>query len=212
MLQIFVIFILTFLLVQGSVYIPPLSIIFTSKMASSNPHHCTRTIFYGPIINPVRLDCFNTLPHCLLCIDPSGKIEWMINNVYEHQLQETLASKGHSNVKFVCLKDGEFLMPGFIDTHTVTRCSLILQDLAWLSRGIARASISDHGNVSRFLFNTIHSCLKPFYESRGNQYKLLEWLNALVFPTESKFNDNNVEFVQKTYQSVVRRVLDFGVH
>ena len=210
MLQIFVIFILTFLLVQGSVYIPPLSIIFTSKMASSNPHHCTRTIFYGPIINPVRLDCFNTLPHCLLCIDPSGKIEWMINNVYEHQLQETLASKGHSNVKFVCLKDGEFLMPGFIDTHTVTRCSLILQDLAWLSRGSTRLNFRSWERQS-FSFQ-YHSCLKLFFESRGNQYKLLDWLNALVFPTESKFNDNNVEFVQKTYQSVVRRVLDFGVH
>ena len=52
---------------------------------------------------------------------------------------------------------------------------------------------------------------KIFHESRGNQYKLLDWLNALVFPTESKFNDNNTEFIQKTYRSVVRRVLNFGV-
>ena len=99
-------------------------------MASSDSHHDTRNIFYGPVINPVSLTRFNTLPHCLLSIDPSGKIEWMIDNVDKHQLQKTLASKALSHVKIVYLKDGEFLMPGFIDTHTVTRCSLIVRDLA----------------------------------------------------------------------------------
>lgn len=80
---------------------------------------------------------------------------------------------------------------------------------AWLSYDIARASISNYGNVSHFIFIIIRS--KTFYESRGSQYELLDWLNRLVFPTESKFNDKNVEFVQKSYQSVVRRFLDFGV-
>ena len=98
-------------------------------MASSDSHHCTRTIFYGPVINPVSLTRFDTLPNCLLSIDPSGKIEWMIDNVYKHQLQNTLASKALSHVKIVYLKDGEFLMPGLIDTHTVTRCSQIVQKL-----------------------------------------------------------------------------------
>jgi guanine deaminase len=103
---------------------------FTSKMASSDSHHFTRaTIFYGPVINPVSLSRFDTLPHCLLYINPSGKIEWMVDNVYEHHLQKTLALKGLSHFKIVYLKDGEFLMPGFIDTHTVTRCSLIVRDL-----------------------------------------------------------------------------------
>ena len=53
----------------------------------------------------------------------------MIDNVYEHQLQKTLSSKALSHVKLVYLKDGEFLMPGFIDTHTVTRSSNV-RDLA----------------------------------------------------------------------------------
>ena len=98
-------------------------------MASSDSHHCAPTIFYGPVINPISLTHFDTLPYCLLSIDPSGKIEWMIDNVYEHQLQKTLSSKALSHAKIVYLKDGEFLMPGFIDTHTVTRCSLIVRDL-----------------------------------------------------------------------------------
>ena len=88
-------------------------------MASPDSHHDAHNIFYGPVINPISLTRFNTLPHCLLSIDSSGKIEWMIDNVDKHQLQETLASKGLGGVHIVHLKDGEFLMPGFIDTHTV---------------------------------------------------------------------------------------------
>lgn len=63
------------------------------------------------------------------------------------------------------------------------------------------------------LFFNYHPFLKdPFTgASRGNQYKLLDWLNTLVFPTESEFKDENVEFVQKTYESVVRRILNLGV-
>ena len=93
-------------------------------MASSDSHHCAPTIFYGPVINPISLTHYDTLPHCLLSVDASGKIEWMIDNVHEHHLQKTLSSKALSQDKIFYLKDGEFLMPGFIDTHTVTRCSL----------------------------------------------------------------------------------------
>ena len=88
-------------------------------MASSELHHCTRTIFYGPVVNPVSLTSYSILPYCLLSVDPSGKIEWMMDNVAKRQIQETLASKKLIDVDIVYLKDGEFLIPGFIDTHTV---------------------------------------------------------------------------------------------
>lgn len=90
-------------------------------MASSDSHHGTRsTIFYGPVVNPISLTSYSTFPHCLLSVDPeSGKIEWMIDNVDKHQLQETLSSKKLIDPDIIHLKDGEFLMPGFIDTHTV---------------------------------------------------------------------------------------------
>ena len=45
----------------------------------------------------------------------------MIDNVDKDQLQPTLASKALSDVNITHLKDGEFLIPGFIDTHTVIR-------------------------------------------------------------------------------------------
>ena len=99
-------------------------------VSSDSHHHCAHTIFYGPVINPVSLTHYDILPHCLLFIDPSGKIEWMVDNIYEHHLQEILASKGLCHVRIVHLKDGEFLIPGFIDTHTVTRYS-------WTVRGLA---------------------------------------------------------------------------
>jgi len=141
-------------------------------MASSDSHH-THKVFYGPVINPVSLTSHSTLPHCLLCIDvASGKIDWIIDEVDVHKLEETLKSKKVDKAHLVRLKDGEFLMPGFIDTHT-------------------------------------HAPQFPIMGT-GNQFTLLEWLNTLVFPMESEFNDKNLEFAEKAYKSVVGRVLDFG--
>ena len=87
-------------------------------MASASNHN-TYTIFYGPVINPVSLTSYSILPQCLLVVDPFGKIDFIMGYLEAHKLQETLASKGHSDVDVTILKDGEFLMPGFIDTHTV---------------------------------------------------------------------------------------------
>ena len=76
---------------------------------------------------------------------------------------------------------------------------------------IARALISNHGNVSRFIFlGPYHSISKrTLHASRGNQYQLLDWLEKLVFPAEAQFKDEH--YARKMYKSVVRRVLDSGV-
>lgn len=44
--------------------------------------------------------------------------------------------------------------------------------------------------------------------SSGGQYELLDWLNNVTFPTESRFAD--VDFAKRVYTSVVERVLNFG--
>jgi len=77
------------------------------------------TIFYGAVINPVSLTSYSALPRCLLAVDDSGNIEWIVDNVEAHALQEVLAAKGYVDAEVFALKDGEFLTPGFIDTHTV---------------------------------------------------------------------------------------------
>jgi len=76
------------------------------------------TIFYGAVINPVSLTSYSALPRCLLVVDDSGNIEWIVDNVEAHALQEVLAAKGYVDAEVFALKDGEFLTPGFIDTHT----------------------------------------------------------------------------------------------
>ncbi|KAF9014111.1 hypothetical protein BDQ17DRAFT_1270322 [Cyathus striatus] len=75
-------------------------------------------IFYGALVNPVALDSYQALPRALLCVDPTGNIDWVVDNVQPHELQDTLAQKGYIDADVVELKMGEFIMPGFIDTHT----------------------------------------------------------------------------------------------
>jgi guanine deaminase len=79
------------------------------------------TIFYGGVINPLDIDSFSALPRCVLCVDPEGNIAWIIDDVEPHNLQEQLAMKGLVDPEIITLRDGEFIIPGFIDTHTVSR-------------------------------------------------------------------------------------------
>jgi len=77
------------------------------------------TIFYGAVINPLSLTSYSALPRCLIAVDGSGNIGWIVNDVEPHTLQEVLAAKGQVDAEIFTLRDGEFIMPGFIDTHTV---------------------------------------------------------------------------------------------
>lgn len=78
------------------------------------------TIFYGPVINPVSPDTTHYLPHALLAVNgDSGKIIWREDSVQPHEIQSRLALHAASihDVEFIELKKGEFIMPGFVDTH-----------------------------------------------------------------------------------------------
>lgn len=107
-------------------------------------------IFYGAVINPTSLTAYSTFPRSLIAVGPTGNIEWITEEVLPHQLQDELARRGCLSEDLVELKDGDFLIPGFIDTHTVLssysrpisdRCSTFLII-------IARTSSSEYGNVS----------------------------------------------------------------
>ena len=78
------------------------------------------SIFYGAVVNPQTLTSYDARPRCLLAVGPSGNIEWMEGDVAPHALESTLAKYGCSNEELIELKDGEFLLPGFVDTHTVS--------------------------------------------------------------------------------------------
>lgn len=80
-------------------------------------------LFYGGLITPETLTSYRALPKALLSVSrTTGVIEWVEDDVPSYTLQETLAKHGlelNADVELIELKDGEFLMPGFIDTHTV---------------------------------------------------------------------------------------------
>ncbi|TEB39673.1 guanine deaminase [Coprinellus micaceus] len=77
------------------------------------------SIFYGAVVNPQTLTSYDAHPRCLLAVGPSGNIEWMEGDVASHDLESTLAKYGCNNEELIELKEGEFLLPGFVDTHTL---------------------------------------------------------------------------------------------
>lgn len=79
------------------------------------------TIYYGAVVNPRSLKAYDLWPRCLLAVNAQGIIDWVVEDVIPHELQDILASKGYTiETDFVALKDSEFLIPGFVDTHTVS--------------------------------------------------------------------------------------------
>lgn len=86
-------------------------------------------LFYGALITPDALTKYRALPHALLCVADDGEIAWREDDVPAGALQDVLAKHGMGDVSdpdvdFVELRLGEFLMPGFVDTHTVS-CMLV---------------------------------------------------------------------------------------
>ncbi|KAH9945880.1 guanine deaminase [Epithele typhae] len=78
------------------------------------------TIFYGALISPISLTTYDALPRALLAVSrATGDIDWVERDVPPEALQHVLARHGllADDVELVELKHGEFLMPGFIDTH-----------------------------------------------------------------------------------------------
>ncbi|KAF8679722.1 Guanine deaminase [Rhizoctonia solani] len=133
----------------------------------------THRLFHGSIITPVSVHKTEFWPQALLCVNSAGIIEWIVSDVESSQLQTVALEKGlvlDDSVEIHELRHGEWLMPGFIDTHT-------------------------------------HAPQFPNI-GIGGQYELLDWLNNVTFPTESRFHDTG--FAERVYSAVVDRVLNSG--
>ncbi|CAE6447905.1 unnamed protein product [Rhizoctonia solani] len=128
----------------------------------------TYRLFHGAVITPVSVHKAEFWPNALLHVNSSGIIEWIVSDVESSQIQSVALEKGlvvDDSVDVYELRHGEWLMPGFIDTHTAS-------------------------------------------PDAGGQYELLDWLNNVTFPTESRFADT--KFAERVYSSVVDRVLNSG--
>ncbi|KZT71294.1 Metallo-dependent hydrolase [Daedalea quercina L-15889] len=77
-------------------------------------------LFYGALVTPVSRREYLALPRALLCVSDTGDIAWVAHDVPPSELQDQLARHGLTgeDLDLIELKLGEFLMPGFIDTHT----------------------------------------------------------------------------------------------
>jgi hypothetical protein len=84
-----------------------------------SPSVTEATVFYGPIVNPKSTASFLLLPNALLAVAASGSVDWIEDNVLPSSLQDVLARHGSLDTPLIALKHGEFLLPGFVDTHTV---------------------------------------------------------------------------------------------
>ncbi|EIW84949.1 Metallo-dependent hydrolase [Coniophora puteana RWD-64-598 SS2] len=77
-------------------------------------------VFYGPVISPTNdYDEYTVDPRCLLVVSDEGTIEWLDRDVQDSMVQQRLFEGGLSTdgIEIITLKNGEFLIPGFIDTH-----------------------------------------------------------------------------------------------
>ncbi|KAJ7087886.1 Metallo-dependent hydrolase [Mycena epipterygia] len=160
-------------------------------------------VYYGSVVNPVSLQSF-TARRCLLAVGSTGNIDWIVEDVDDYMVQETMAAHGYIDVDVIPLRDGEFIMPGLIDTHTVrTYASNPSSRLVNGSSSMPLRFPILAGELwpirPEFRLTSFHS---------GRNYELLDWLENITFPMESKFSD--VDFARRTYASVVRRVIDSG--
>ncbi|KAF4603768.1 hypothetical protein EYR40_000940 [Pleurotus pulmonarius] len=76
------------------------------------------TIYYGAVVNPQTLKAYQALPRCLLAVSSEGTIDWLVDDVEDSMVLEVMSQKGCVDAEVVPLREGEFLMPGFVDTHT----------------------------------------------------------------------------------------------
>lgn len=75
--------------------------------------------FHGTIIHTLDVAQLEILQNCLLIIDDEGKIEKIYKDAPIERVNDLISEAGHTPDVFPVkyLKRGEFLIPGFIDTH-----------------------------------------------------------------------------------------------
>jgi guanine deaminase len=76
----------------------------------------TPVAFHGTLIHSHSLDRLEILEDALLTVDADGVISALEKNVPKDDVARALGAKG-ANFDVQYLSRGEFLIPGFVDTH-----------------------------------------------------------------------------------------------
>jgi guanine deaminase len=131
-----------------------------------------KSAFYGTFIHSKSAQELEVISNGLLLISFSGEIISLDKDVVEDNIPQILSDHGGSSpLPVKRLKRGEFIIPGFVDTHNHAP--------QWTQRGT------------------------------GLGLLILEWLNSVTFPHESKFEDS--KYAQMVYVNLVDSFLKQGV-
>ena len=167
------------------------------------------SVYYGSVVNTVSPASYDTLLNCLIGVNRQGDIEWIVDRVPVTAIQDTLAQKGCPDADTVILSAGEFIIPGFIDTHTVRPAPCRVD--AFLCHLVAACSAGPEYRKASLI--DAKSNLTPSGRltglASGQQYQLLDWLTQVTFPMEAKFADEHL--ADGIYKSVVKRFINSGV-
>ncbi|KAJ5569513.1 uncharacterized protein N7459_008943 [Penicillium hispanicum] len=88
--------------------------------------------FHGTVVHSKSLDEIEILENCFVLVDKSGKIQELQANVHADQINAIVSDQGYAPDVFPVkyLQRGEFLCPGFVDTHNHAP--------QWAQRGVGR--------------------------------------------------------------------------
>ncbi|KIK59779.1 hypothetical protein GYMLUDRAFT_226708 [Collybiopsis luxurians FD-317 M1] len=76
------------------------------------------TVYYSALVNPTTLASYETHLKSLIAVSSQGNIDWIVHDVDSSLIQQVLLRNGCPDAQVVDLHEGQFIMPGFIDTHT----------------------------------------------------------------------------------------------
>lgn len=186
--------------------------ITTSELAGTTMSRASRKVFIGPLVHAVAPTIVEYIPCAILGVNPNGTIAFVAHNTDKNKIDDVLIRHGWAPGPHLVrhqLACGQFMCPGFIDTHTHgnSHTSGLDNDMLIASKCCLQPlNIPTWPGKRR---PTLGSDDLRTSFSRGQQYELLEWLHQITFPTEEKFKD--VNFAKKVYADVIRRVVSFGV-
>ena len=79
--------------------------------------------FYGTLIHAISVQDVEVIAKGLLVVGKEGKVALLEKDVEEDRIDSILAKHKFSAVSVKKFKKGEFLIPGFIDTHSELQAS-----------------------------------------------------------------------------------------
>ena len=154
----------------------------------------TFSVFYGAVINPISLKKCEKHPRALIFVNHRGDIVWMCDEVAPEDLSRTIEQKvagfkaedgdeTRATFDVTILQDREFIIPGFVDTHTVGP-----SELAFFCDILTPRSRVQHApqvpNMGRWVpFNSSRRACSPFDFSfpSGGDFTLLKRLQCVTF-------------------------------